>query len=106
MRSEEGRAFAERFYRNKLWRRLRLEVLKDDKWECQHCKAKGKYTKGNTVHHINYLLLHPELGLEKYYKDDDGVVKRQLVSICKNCHEEIHQWVRKELPIPLTQERW
>lgn len=104
--NEAGKAFAEKFYRNKLWRRLRLEVLRDDKYECQVCKAKGKYTKGTTVHHTNYLLLHPELGLEKFYKDDDGVTKRNLVTLCHDHHEEIHQWVRKELPEPLTQERW
>lgn len=94
------------FYESKYWRRLRKEVLRDDKYECLHCKAKGKYVRANTVHHENYLKLHPELALEKFYKDDNGVVKRNLVSICKNCHELIHQWVRKELPDPLTEEKW
>jgi len=101
-----GKEFAEKFYRNKLWRRLSKEVLKDDKHECQVCKAKGKYEKANTVHHVNFLLLHPELGLEKFYKDDDGVTKRNLISLSHNCHEEIHKWVRKELPEPITKERW
>ena len=95
-----------KFYESKYWRRLRREVLAEDKYECVHCKQKGKYTRAVVCHHINYLKLHPELALEKYYKDDDGNVKRQLISLCHNCHEEIHQWVRKELPEPLTQERW
>ena len=94
------------FYESRIWRRLRKEVLMADKYECLHCKAKGKYTKANTVHHCNYLKLHPELALEKFYKDDDGVVKRNLVSLCHDHHEEIHQWVRKEMPEPLTVERW
>ena len=104
--TEIGKAYAKRFYENKLWRRLRKEVLRGDKYECLHCKAKGYYTRANTVHHVNYLKLHPELALEKFYKDDDGVVKRNLISLCHIHHEEIHQWVRKELPIPLTIERW
>lgn len=102
----EGRAFAKKFYESKEWRRLRKLVLAEDKGECQHCKAKGKYTEANTVHHVNYLLLHPELGLEKFYVNDDSKTKRNLISLCHNHHEEIHQWVRKELPEQLNQERW
>ena len=94
------------FYEHRYWRRLRKEVLVADKYECQHCKAKGKYTKANTVHHVNYLKLHPELALETHYKDDDGNVKRQLISLCHNCHEEIHKWVQKEKEESLTIERW
>lgn len=94
------------FYESRLWRKLRREVLAADKYECLHCKAKGKYTHANHCHHVNYLKLHPELALEKFYKDDEGNVKRQLISLCHNHHEEIHQWVRKEAPAPLTQERW
>ena len=95
-----------KFYESKQWRRLRKEVIKDDKYECLHCKAKGIYTKANTVHHCNYLKLHPELALEKFYKNDDGVAKRNLISLCHNCHEEIHKWVQKEKEEPLTIERW
>jgi len=95
-----------KFYESKYWRRLRKEVLIADKYECQYCKVKGFYTKANTVHHVNYLKLHPELALEKFYKNDDGVVKRNLISLCHNCHEAIHKWVQKEKEEPLTIERW
>src|SRR5665647_236628 len=91
------------FYESRFWRRLRREVLIEDRYECQVCKAKGFYTKGNTVHHTNYIKLHPELALEKFYKDDEGNIKRNLITLCHDHHEEIHQWIRKELPIPLTQ---
>ena len=79
-----------------------------DKYECQHCKAKGKYTRATICHHVNYLKLHPELALEKYYVDDDGNVKRQLISTCKNCHETVchPERLRWNIPEPLTQERW
>ena len=101
-----GRDWTTKLYESKEWRRLRKLVLAEDKGECQYCKAKGKYTKANTVHHVNYLKLHPELALEKYYKDDDGVTKRNLISLCHNCHEHIHEWVQKEKEEPLTIERW
>ena len=104
MLNDEG---TRRFYESKYWRRLRKEVLIYDKHECQICKIQShKYTKANVVHHINYLKLHPELALEMYYKDDDGNVKRNLISICFLCHERIHKWVQKEKEEPLTQERW
>jgi len=101
-----GKEFVTKFYESKEWRRLRKLVLTEDKGECQACKAKGKYTKANTVHHVNYLKLHPELALETHYKDDDGVVKRNLISLCHDHHEEIHKWVQKEKAEPLTVERW
>ena len=101
-----GRDWTTKLYESKEWRRLRKLVLAEDKSECQVCKAKGKYTKANTVHHVNYLKLHPELALEKYYKDDDGVTKRNLISLCHNCHEHIHEWIVKEKEEPLTIERW
>ena len=104
--TEVNQAFAKKLYESREWRRLRKIVLIADKYECLHCKAKGYYTRANTCHHVNYLKLHPELALEKFYKDDDGVTKRNLISICKNCHELIHQWVRKEAPEQLNQERW
>lgn len=94
------------FYQSKEWRRLRKEVLRADKHECQRCKSLGYYTKANTVHHINYVELHPELKLERYYKDADGNTKRNLISLCHDCHEIIHGYRAKEKPAPLTEERW
>ena len=101
-----GRDWTTKLYESKEWRRLRKVVLADDKGECQHCKAKGYYTKANHVHHINYVRMHPELALDMFYKDDDGNVKRQLISLCHLCHEHIHEWIVKEKEEPLTQERW
>ncbi len=94
------------FYDQPEWRRLRKEVLATDKYECQVCKQHGKYKRATHVHHVNYLEKHPELALSKYYKDDDGSVKRNLISLCHNCHEEIHDHRIKEKSEPLTPERW
>jgi len=97
-----------KFYESKYWRRLRREVLRADKYECQVCKGKGYYTRANHVHHVNYVRKHPELALEKYYVDDEGNVKRQLISVCKNCHETVchPERLRWNVQEPLTQERW
>lgn len=93
------------FYVSKEWRKLRKEVLSDDKGECQQCKSRGKYTKANTVHHVNYLNLHPELALEKFYQDDEGNIKRNLISLCHACHEEVHGY-RQQPKEYLTEEKW
>ena len=106
MINDEG---ARKFYESKYWRRLRKDVLNDDKWECQICKIqKHKYTKANHVHHVNYLKLHPELALSKFYIDDDGNVKRQLISVCKNCHETVchPERLRWNVKEPITIEKW
>ena len=96
------------FYESKEWRRLRKEVLKDDKYECLYHKQRGKYAVANTCHHVNYLKLHPELALEKFYVDDDGVVKRQLISVCKDCHETVchPERLRWNIKEQLNIERW
>ena len=95
------------FYVSPEWRKLRKEILKKDKYECQVCKSKGKYTKANTVHHVKHLEDYPELGIEEYYQEN-GKQYRNLISVCKDCHENVcHperlRWNKKE---PLTEERW
>lgn len=94
------------FYHSKEWRRLRRDVLNADKYECQPCKAKGKYTKATHVHHVNHLDKHPELALEKYYSDASGQM-RNLISVCKDCHETVcHPERLRHTKKPLNKERW
>lgn len=94
------------FYTWDKWRRLRRQVLEMDKYECQHCKQNGVYTKANTVHHVNELKKVPSLALSMYYSMG-GKTKRNLVSLCHACHEKAHGY-RKPKPKsePLTVERW
>lgn len=92
------------FYNWAEWKALRLDVLKLDNYECQICKAKGKYKKAVIVHHVKHLKENPELALCIWNGD-----KRQLISVCKACHEDEHpesqrQW--KKIKMPLTVERW
>lgn len=94
------------FYTWDRWKRLRRKVLELDHYECQHCRRRGVYTKANTVHHINEVKKIPALALSIYYSAG-GEVRRNLISLCHECHEKAHGY-RKPKPKdgPLTVERW
>jgi 5-methylcytosine-specific restriction endonuclease McrA len=93
------------FYTSSEWLKLRADVLDEYKHECQHCKAKGFYTKANTVHHVQYVKKHPELALSKVYIYR-GKEYRQLIPLCHNCHEITHGYRVAKKENPLTEERW
>ena len=94
-----------KFYTWARWKSLREKVLDMDKHECQICKSRGKYTKATTVHHVNYVKRHPELALDIYYTYK-GKTKRNLISLCHDCHEEVHGYRKPKEKRPLTEERW
>ena len=101
----------DRFYNSKHFKRLRREVLREQHYECQRCKEKGKLTivkdtkkKSGVVHHIKYVREHPELSLSKYYIDDKGIKQRNLIVLCNECHEIVHD--RFSISEPLNEERW
>ena len=78
------------FYTDREWRKLREKVLHDQRYECQYCKARGKYTRARYVHHVNHLKDHPELAYNTEYIDKNGEVQKNLVACCFNCHEAQH----------------
>ena len=97
------------FYTWSGWLNLRAEVLEENKNECQKCKARGKYSRATMVHHVKHVRQFPELALSKYYIDDTGEKKKQLVPLCDSCHDDEHPErlkgrVKKKKP--LTIERW
>lgn len=94
------------FYHWREWEELRAQVLKMDRYECQLCKAKGRYSKAVIVHHVKHLRDRPDLALSIFDGDE-----RQLVSVCKRCHERLHPEQLEERrynkkDAPLTAERW
>ena len=93
-----------RFYVWGPWKKVRREVLQMDHGECQRCKAKKIYTKATTVHHVNYVKKHPDMALEIWY-EWHGVRKRNLVSLCHDCHEAVHGYRKPEKKETLTEER-
>ena len=97
------------FYCSAAWRRKRDEILRRDRYECQICKSKGKYTRADLVHHVQHLRDRPDLALEDTYLGDDGIEHRQLLSVCRGCHETVchPERMRKEYKIKFTtEERW
>lgn len=92
------------FYTWPEWKSLRRDVLDLDHCECQLCKAKGRFRPARIVHHIRHLRDRPDLALSVWV---DG--ERQLVSVCKRCHEEQHPESQRQFaPVhpPVTLERW
>lgn len=97
----------ERFYHSRKWKRVRDEVSRMDHCECQRCKDRGVLTFSRTVHHVNELKLRPDLALSIYYMDGDGERQRNLLTLCRECHNEVHErFNHRKRREPLTSERW
>lgn len=94
------------FYTWPEWLQTRQQVLRLDQYECQHCKEQGRHSAAKIVHHVKHLKERPDLALSVW---DPDTGERQLVSLCKRCHEEQHpesQRQFKRIRAPVTEERW
>ena len=93
------------FYSWRAWRRLREKVLQLDHWECQRCReVYNRVKRATIVHHVKHLTERPDLALSIW----DGE-ERQLLSVCKQCHEELHPESQRQFQpesVPITQECW
>lgn len=98
------------FYVWRKWLAERAFVLEQDKYECQMCKVKGRYRRAVLVHHIEHLRKRPDLALKMWVDEGNKTYKRQLVSLCRECHELCHpergikQSVKKT--VYMNFERW
>lgn len=93
------------FYRTRKWKKLRKQVLRDQHYECQRCKERGKLTRTNlVVHHDLPRENFPEYALTPFLPNGE----RQLIVLCRECHEEIETERGNRLKIsePLTPEWW
>lgn len=85
-----------KFYKSRDWKGrrgytgIKEEVLREQHYECQVCKDKGMITRADTVHHVMHVKKYPHLALSKYYTDSNGVQQRNLIAVCKACHNELH----------------
>lgn len=95
------------FYDWPEWDMRRLEVFALDHGECVMCRARHRYRRAVLVHHVQHLKDRPDLALSIC---DPTTGERQLVSLCRACHEDAHPergWRRGGPPRdPLTAERW
>ena len=67
-------------YNKKKWQTKRKVILKRDDYLCQECKRYGKRVDAEHVHHIVPIDERPDLEL-----DGDN-----LISLCRKCHNEMH----------------
>lgn len=110
MTSKETQAF----YVSAAWQRKREEILKHDHYECYLCRTGKGYahrpmhSRAEIVHHVKHLRDRPDLRLSDTYIDNNGVSHRQLISVCKRCHEEVchPERLKHRKSKPVTCERW
>lgn len=79
------------FYNTAEWNELRERKRRAEHYECERCRAKGRYRPGRTVHHKKYLRQFPELAM-----DYDN-----LECLCEECHYGEHH-----KQVQLNEERW
>lgn len=94
------------WYNSGDWGRVKEAVKRMDHCECLVCKAMGRHSPARVVHHVKHLRDRPELALS-IYDPDTGV--RQLISVCKDCHEMLHPEAQRQYRPkgkPVTEERW
>ena len=96
-----------KFYDWPEWKKARGDALRLDRNECQRCRTiRHKYRKAVLAHHVKHLKDRPDLALSLF---DPDTGERQLVSLCRGCHEEVHperQWRKVTKRDYVTKERW
>lgn len=95
------------WYNSAAWRKMRDTVLRMDHHECQLCRRRGRHRRAVLVHHVKPVRDRPDLAL-CIFDPESG--DRQLLSVCRRCHEELHP-ERQVMPSkrrtpPVTPERW
>lgn len=78
------------FYNDRYWRKLSKKIIREHHKECLMCKAEHRLTRATLVHHVMHLREHPELAYSRTYTDADGKEHIQLMPLCHDCHERIH----------------
>ena len=78
------------FYKSDEWLGLRDEVLEEYHYECQRCLSQGILKRADMVHHVNEIKNRPDLALKKTYIDADGKEQINLLPLCNQCHNVVH----------------
>ena len=94
------------WYNSGDWGRVKEAVKQMDHCECLVCKAMGRHSPARVMHHVKRLRDRPDLALS-IYDPDTGA--RQLISVCKDCHEMLHPEAQRQYAArkePVTKERW
>lgn len=76
------------FLKSPYWRKVRIVVLKRDNNSCRSCGS----SEDLHIHHLTY---------KHHLKELDNL--DDLITLCKNCHNEIHGRINGKNTIPLGQ---
>lgn len=87
MGNYDMQALAE-YYKSPSWAKKRNERLRIDGYKCAKCG----FTRALEVHHINY---------ERVFHED---VHRDLITLCKKCHNEIESLKKATNPVKIPAE--
>lgn len=68
------------------WREMRARRLAADKYLCQQCRARGKLTPANQVHHVIPIeTAHTRADMQALCYDFNNTI-----SLCERCHTQVH----------------
>ena len=81
----------EAFYNDRYWRALSAQIIKEYHGECIMCKEAHKLTPATLVHHVNHLKDAPHLAYRRTFTAQDGTEQMQLMPLCHDCHEKVHE---------------
>ncbi len=73
---------------SELWRETRKKILKRDKYTCQDCGDRRKFTDlffGKLELHIHH---------KKPVAEGGTNAPDNLITLCFSCHQEIHPWLK------------
>ena len=79
-----SKGYLNRLYKTQAWKRCRRTYLSKVHGLCECCLAKGIYRPADIVHHKIFLT-------EENARDPEVVFAfKNLIAVCRQCHEEIH----------------
>lgn len=85
-----NQSLGQKYYNSRIWHRLRSTKLLEQPL-CERCLEQGRTTLATDVHHITPFLTYlDEESRWEAFKDYDN-----LMSLCEQCHNEIHKEMRK-----------
>lgn len=100
---EEGKLW--KFYKWKEWLKLKNQILEEAHYECEWCKKRGKISKAEEVHHIQFVKKYPHLAMSRYYTHK-GKQHKNLVALCHDCHDKAHERMKYKKQKQFNEERW
>ncbi len=97
----------DKFYKWNEWRKLSEQIMKENHYECQACKAQGIHKAARSVHHVQWVRKHPRFAMSRTYIYN-GTEYQNLIPLCEDCHNKQHQKgnSKKKVTAFVNEERW